>query len=237
MAFSSWKACAVAALLAAACSPEPGGGSGGAGTGGAAGAGGAGGAGTGGTGGTGGAGGAGAGGGASSTASGGGGAGGEAGYACASLGDPCSTCLSLRCQDSFCTCQENPECAALANCFLICAAGDEPCQQTCLTAHAAGISDSFLEGGCASELCSAQCPSRVPLSACDSCRFAGCAAEMNACVANPSCRALLACADACEAGDAGCAEECAMLYEDGAPAAQAVSDCQGAQCGAACEDR
>ncbi|WP_437958498.1 hypothetical protein WME76_01790 [Sorangium sp. So ce119] len=236
MPYSSWMTCvAAAALLAAACSSAPSspgtGGTGGAG--GSGGAAGTGGAGTG--GGSGGAGGAGAGGGASATTSGSGGAGGEEAYACASLGDPCTTCLSLRCQESYCACQQSPECAALANCFLMCAAGDEVCEQTCLTAHEAGISDSFLEGVCASELCRVQCPSRAPVSACDACLFSRCAADMNACIADPSCRALRACADGCKVGDAVCEERCAAQYEAGGQAAGRVAACEGDVCRAACE--
>ncbi|WP_437610323.1 hypothetical protein WMF20_02320 [Sorangium sp. So ce834] len=229
MTCSSWKTCAVVALLAAACGSAPDspgtGGSGGAGGAGASGSGGAG---------AGGAGGAGGSGGASSTAA-GGGAGGEAEYACASLGDPCTTCLALRCQERYCACQRSAECAALANCLLGCAPGEEPCRQTCMTAHREGISGVSLEGGCAAERCNVQCPSRAPLSPCESCRYARCAAEMDACVADPSCRALLACTGTCAAGDAACRELCAMLYESGAPAAAAVSACEGAQCGADCE--
>ncbi|XXX77738.1 hypothetical protein WMF30_03050 [Sorangium sp. So ce134] len=216
------------ALLAAACSSAPGG-SGGAGGAGAGGSGGAGGTGAGGAGGAGGSGGAG------STAT-GGGAGGEAEYACASLGDPCTTCLALRCQESYCACQRSAECAALGNCLLGCAPGEEPCQQTCMTAHREGISDVSLEGGCAAERCGVQCPSRASLSPCESCRYARCAAEMNACVADPSCRALVACTDACAAGDADCRETCAMAHESGAPAAAEVRACEGAQCTAECED-
>ncbi|WP_437590438.1 hypothetical protein [Sorangium sp. So ce1000] len=240
MAFSSWKTCAAAALLAAACSSteaSPGtGGAGGAGTGGAgAGGGGTGGAGTGGAG-AGGAGGNGAGaaGGTSSTTA-GGGAGGEAVYDCASLGDPCTTCLALRCQESYCACQRSVECAALGNCLLGCTAEDELCEQACLTAHRAGISGAFLEGGCASELCTVQCPSRAAVSSCDSCRFTACAAEMNACLADRSCRELLACIDECGADGDACRDVCAMLYEGGAQAAGAVFACEGAQCGADCE--
>ncbi|WP_437635885.1 hypothetical protein [Sorangium sp. So ce854] len=252
MSYSSWMTCFAAALLAAACSSAPRslgtGGAGGAGTGGAgaagggAGGGGAGGGGTGGAGGggTGGAGGdgtggRGTGGAASATTSGGGGAGGAPAYACASLGDPCTTCLSLRCQESYCACQENPECAALANCLLICDAADRICEQTCLTVHDEGISDRFLEGGCASDLCHVQCPSRAPLSACDTCLFARCAADMNACIADPSCRGLRSCASACKAGDAVCEERCAAQYEAGAQAARAVAACEGDVCRAACE--
>ncbi|WP_437689892.1 hypothetical protein [Sorangium sp. So ce176] len=238
MSYSSWMTCVAAALLAAACSSAPSS----PGTGGTGGAGGAGGAGTGGgvaggagTGGGGEAGGAGTGGGASATTSGSGAAGGEATYACASLGDPCTTCLSLRCQESYCACQQSPECAALANCYLLCAAGDRGCEQTCLTAHEAGISDSFLEGGCASELCRVQCPSRGPVSLCETCLFSRCAADMNACIADPSCRALRACADACKAGDAVCEERCAAQYEDGGQAAGRVAACEDDVCRAACE--
>jgi hypothetical protein len=163
--------------------------------------------------------------------------GGEAEYACASLGDPCTTCLALRCQESYCACQRSAECGALANCFLGCDPGDEPCQQRCMTAHQAGISDVLLEGGCAAERCDVQCPSRAPLSPCESCRYARCAAEMNACVADRSCRELLACSDACAAGDADCAGLCAMMYESGAPAAAEVFACEGAQCSVDCEER
>ncbi|WP_437279248.1 hypothetical protein WME90_01450 [Sorangium sp. So ce375] len=233
MAFSSWKTCAAAAFLAAACSSTGGspgtGGAGGTGMGGA----GTGGAGAGGSG-AGGSGGAGAGGGASSTTT-GGGAGGEAVYDCASLGDPCTTCLALRCQESYCACQRSAECAALGNCLLGCAVGDEPCGQVCLTAHRAGISGIFLEGGCAFELCGVQCPSRAPLSACATCRHTGCAAEMNACVADPSCRALLACVDACGADDEACRSQCAVDNEGGMRAAGPVFACEGAQCGTDCE--
>ncbi|WP_437743811.1 hypothetical protein WMF39_01680 [Sorangium sp. So ce1504] len=244
MAFSSWKTCAAAALLAAACSSTDGspgaGGAGSAGTGGSgggtggsgmggAGMGGAGG----GAGGAGGSGGAGAGV-ASSTAA-GGGAGGEAVYDCASLGDPCTTCLALRCQESYCACQRSAECAALGNCLLGCAAEDVACEQACLTAHRAGISGIFLEGGCASERCSAQCPSRDALSPCASCRLTGCAAEMNACVAEPSCRAMLACVDACRADGDGCLEVCSAMHADGVQAAGAVFACEEARCGADCE--
>ncbi|WP_441289234.1 hypothetical protein ACSRUE_00080 [Sorangium sp. KYC3313] len=238
MAFSSWKTCAAAALLAAACSSTDGSpGTGGAGSAGPGGAGGAGGSagGAGGAGGSaGGAGGAGAGGGASSTTA-GGGAGGEAVYDCASLGDPCTTCLALRCQESYCACQRSAECAALGNCLLGCAAEDVACEQACLTAHRAGISGIFLEGGCASERCSAQCPSRDALSPCASCRLAGCAAEMNACIAEPSCRAMLTCVDTCRADGDGCLEVCSAMHADGVQAAGAVFACEEARCGADCE--
>ncbi|WP_437781201.1 hypothetical protein [Sorangium sp. So ce1097] len=246
MSYSSWMTCFAAALLAAACSSAPRslgtGGAGGAGTG-AAGAagGGAGGDGTGGAGGDG-AGGAGGdgtggagGGGAASAATSGGGAGGGPAYACASLGDPCTTCLSLRCQESYCACQQSPECAALANCLLICDAGDRICEQTCLTVHDEGISERFLEGGCASDLCNVQCPSRAPLSACETCLFAQCAAAMNACIADMSCRALRSCTNACKAGDAVCEERCAAQYEAGGRAAREVAACEGDVCRAACE--
>ncbi|WP_437297377.1 hypothetical protein [Sorangium sp. So ce426] len=245
MAFSSWKTCAAAALLAAACSStdgSPGTGGAGGGTGGSGGGTGGAGGGTGGSGGAGmgsggaggsggGAGGAGAG--ASSTTA-GGGAGGEAVYDCASLGDPCTTCLALRCQESYCACQRSAECAALGNCLLGCAAEDVACEQACLTAHRAGISGIFLEGGCASERCSAQCPSRDALSPCASCRLTGCAAEMNACVAEPSCRAMLACVDACRADGDGCLEACSAMHADGVQAAGAVFACEEARCGADC---
>lgn len=243
MGFSSWKTCAAAALLAAACSSAGGspgtGGAGSAGTGGSGGGtGGSGGAGmggaAGGAGGAGGSGGAGADVGASSTTT-GGGAGGEAVYDCASLGDPCTTCLALRCQESYCACQRSAECAALGNCLLGCAAEDAACEQACLTAHRAGISGIFLEGGCASERCSAQCPSRDELSPCASCRLTGCAAEMNACVAEPSCRAMLACVDTCRAAGDGCLEVCSAMHADGVQAAGAVFACEDAQCGADCE--
>ncbi|WP_437968243.1 hypothetical protein WMF04_02625 [Sorangium sp. So ce260] len=235
MACSSWKKCAGVALLAAACSSAPGSpataGSGGAGPGGAGGggAGGAGGAGAGGAGGD-------AGSGGASSSSTGGGAGGEAEYACASLGDPCTTCLALRCQESYCACQRSTECAALANCFLGCDPGDELCRQTCMTAHQAGIADVFLEGGCAAERCDVQCPSRAPLSPCETCRYTRCAAEMSTCVADSSCRALLTCTDGCAAGDADCPRVCAMLYESSAPTAAEVFACEEAQCGVDCED-
>ncbi|MDC0680334.1 hypothetical protein [Sorangium atrum] len=236
MAFSSWQTCAAAALLAAACSST--GGSPGTGSAGSAGLGGSGGAGMGGAGGgaggTGGAGAGGAGGAASSTTA-GGGAGGEAVYDCASIGDPCTTCLALRCQESYCACQRSTECAALGNCLLGCAAEDVACKQACMTAHRAGISGIFLEGGCASELCRAQCPSRDALSPCASCRFTGCAAEMNACVADPSCRALLACVELCRADGDGCQEACAAMHADGVQTAGAVFACEEAKCGADCE--
>ncbi|MGK3997451.1 hypothetical protein [Sorangium sp. So ce1024] len=244
MSYSSWMTCVAAALLAAACSSAPSspgtGGAGGAGTGGAGaaggGTGGAGGDGSGGGGGTGGSetGGGGTGGDrtASATTS---GSGGAPAYACASLGDPCTTCLALRCQESYCACLENPECAALANCLLICDAGDRLCEQTCLTAHDEGISDRFLEGGCASNLCNVQCPSRAPLSACETCLFAECADDMNACIADPSCRSLRSCASACKAGDAVCEERCAAQYEAGELAARKVAACEGDVCRAACE--
>ncbi|AUX39180.1 uncharacterized protein SOCE26_005620 [Sorangium cellulosum] len=229
MASASWKNLAAAALLAGACSseaPPPGaGGAGGAGAGGS-GAGGSG---------TGGAGGSGAGGAASASTSGSGGAGGEAPQVCPSFGDPCSTCLSLRCQESFCACQQNPECAALSNCFLGCEADDDACTQRCFTAHAPGVSDSFLEGGCSAERCKVQCPSRAALSPCESCLFARCAGEMNTCIADPACHGLRTCVGACNPTDAVCRDRCAANHRGGEQADLAVAACGSAQCGAECQ--
>ncbi|WP_437677296.1 hypothetical protein [Sorangium sp. So ce131] len=236
MASSSWKNLAAAALLVAACSsegPGPGtGGAGGPGIGGADGSGtGAGGSGTGGAGGSG----TGVAGGAASASASGGGSGGEAPHVCPSFGDPCSTCLSLRCQESFCACQQNPECAALSNCSLGCEEDDAACAQGCLTAHAPGVSDSFLEGGCAAERCKVQCPSRAALSPCDSCLFARCAGEMNTCFADVACHGLRACVGACNPSDAVCLDRCAANYRGGEQADQAVAACGSARCGAECE--
>ncbi len=86
----------------------------------------------------------------------------------------CTTCLALRCQESYCAYRRSAECAALGNCLLGCAAEDACASRRALTAHRPGISGIFLEGGCASELCRAQCPSRDALSPCASCRFTGC---------------------------------------------------------------
>jgi hypothetical protein len=253
MALSPWKGIAAAALLVAAGCPssprgEPAGagglGGGGAdaqGTSGAAGHGaGAGGSGAAGSSAAGGHGGAGAGGAGGSTADGGGGAGGAGGAGgggsriCPALGDPCSTCLSLQCQESYCTCLQNPECAALANCLLGCDKGDAHCARACSAAHDAGLFDASLESACAAARCGVQCQSRLPLSSCQACLFTGCPEEMRACAASAPCRALLECIEGCSADNVPCRAACEADHEDGVLAVQAVFACGEDPCDGVC---
>jgi hypothetical protein len=172
-----------------------------------------------------------------SSAGGGGGGGGEGGGGggslCPSLGDPCTTCLAVQCQQVYCACQRDAECSAASNCFLSCAGGDEACYPACLAAHAAGASGAALAGSCAAERCEAQCRFGRSLSPCQACLFGECSAEMNACIANRACGQLLSCVGAC-AGAGGCDEGCATEHPDGVEDAQAVEACAASRCGGTC---
>jgi hypothetical protein len=173
---------------------------------------------------------------ATSTSSAGGGgeaSGGGGAYLCPSLGDPCTTCLAVKCQEAYCACQRDAECAAASNCFLGCAEGDPPCYRACLAAHASGASLAALAGSCSAERCQAQCRFGQSLSACDVCRFVECSAEMNTCIASRACGELLWCVEAC-AGAEGCDEGCAAEHPDGVEDAQAIAECAASRCGEPC---
>lgn len=169
---------------------------------------------------------------------GGGGQGGAGGGGmCPSLGDACTTCLSVQCQDTYCTCFQNSECGALAFCLQNCSVNDQACIQTCLGMHPTGISDAFLVANCTAASCDMECPGANALGPCEQCLFTSCSSEMNTCLANPDCYAIIDCAQQqmCAPSDIQCVSACAAGHQAGVQDATAVAMCGQNNCTADCQ--
>jgi len=163
-----------------------------------------------------------------------GGAGGEGGGGCASLGDPCTDCLSSQCQAVYCNCLSNAQCGALVQCFGQCMMGDQACNQACLTAHEDGISDAYVLGDCSGTVCMGSCKGGNSLKPCGLCLFTKCEPVMNQCLANPDCTALIQCLQACDGSDPTCPSTCAAQFPGGTTDAQAVGTCKNQSCASEC---
>ena len=172
-------------------------------------------------------------GGTSTTTTGQGGSGG--GLVCQPLSDVCAQCAYGACEDLYCQCYAEMDCAQLVNCLQPCDPTDIPCQQPCLTDHQDSISKAFLLGDCAGGGCAAECMGVAVLGDCPKCLFTSCQSQMNACLADADCYEIVNCAIDCPAGDFSCALGCA----NGKPStatnkALAVQSCMYQSCSNLC---
>jgi hypothetical protein len=76
----------------------------------------------------------------------------------------CNTCIQCSigtgglCEDDLFICAVNPECVALSDCFNLCPAGDQTCQDTCAQMHVSGVADYNALSICAiCQECSGDC--------------------------------------------------------------------------------
>ncbi len=166
-------------------------------------------------------------GGAPNTTTSAGGQGGQGGTPiCAPLSDMCATCAYNTCEELYCICYMETDCAQLVNCVNNCPPADAECQQPCLEDHKDSISKAFLLGGCVAKPCADECPGVTPLGDCETCLFTNCGPKMNECLANADCLQLLQCV--LKGGDAiGCAE----MFPEGFNAALSVQTCKDSECG------
>ncbi len=160
------------------------------------------------------------------------GTGGSGGAPCLHLGDTCSVCQLQNCHDVYCDCYYNSDCIELIDCVELCQPDDDPCIQSCWTAHPNGISAGALVWHCAATDCSLDCPPTVPLTDCDLCMFQKCPSQMNGCLSNPDCVALAKCVSACTTST--CEQNCYVTYPGGTGDAIAVFQCQTNQCVTEC---
>lgn len=170
-----------------------------------------------------------------------GGAGGAGGGApaCEAVPGECGQCLYTECQESYCACYANPECAALGTCLNACDPADpdyQQCTQDCQTQHPGGIADAALVGNCSDQNCQPQCPATgVTLGPCEECLLTNCNDEMDACLANPECQALIECAQMCPQGDQQCQQNCAAMHQGGFQQALGVLNCADMNCNMQCQ--
>jgi len=73
-----------------------------------------------------------------------------------------------------------------------------------------------------------------PDATCESCLMASCCSLLSACSNNASCITLDECEASCASGDDVCAQDCANATPDGVNDLDAVLDCEGSSCDAAC---
>jgi hypothetical protein len=168
----------------------------------------------------------------STTGTGGGGA-----PECNAVPGECGQCLYTECQESYCACYANPDCAALGTCLNTCDPADpnyNQCVQDCQTQYPQGIADAALVGSCSDQNCQPQCPATgVTLGPCEECLLTNCNDEMQACLADPDCQAIIDCAQACPMTDPNnpnCPIECAQMHPGGAAEAGAVINCSQDSC-------
>jgi hypothetical protein len=146
----------------------------------------------------------------------------------------CTGCVANACPEAWCGCTEEPECGALFGCFQQCG-GSEPCNQECLSLHAAGISSVLLVSDCASTQCASDCPmADTTLTPCERCLYTDCSAEMNACLSTPDCLGLLECLQGCSGGQLTCQQQCYGQFPTGAMPLEAVIGCSESQCPTDC---
>ena len=69
----------------------------------------------------------------------------------------CDTCVSTSCCSENRACSNNPDCVALLQCTVPCAA-DQACIMDCQTLHPNGDTDYRALGQCVQTSCSARCP-------------------------------------------------------------------------------
>lgn len=147
---------------------------------------------------------------------------------CQPINEPCAECAYASCQDLYCACYAEIDCAALVNCISPCDPTDTACQQPCLTAHQDSISKAFLLGDCASGGCAGSCMGVATIPPCPKCLFTKCPNEMNTCLADPDCNDIINCAAACAPGDIACGFACANGKPQTATnKALAVQSCAG----------
>lgn len=144
---------------------------------------------------------------------------------CQGLGDACSDCSYAQCEMQYCDCGENAACNALAACAGNCAAGDQQCSQNCLTMNQAGISDAIILSECTATQCAAACPTVARPDACQLCAAQSCPAQLNACVAEPQCLQIIACAEQCGPDDFVCLLGCQDDFGNGQDEAEALGGC------------
>jgi hypothetical protein len=154
--------------------------------------------------------------------------GGAGGAACPDYPTPCFICAKTQCSALYCGCVTSP-CLNLAICVSSCQPANDPaCLQPCYTANPDYVSSSALLSNCMGTACAADCPTYQPLPACQLCMFQSCASVMNACLADPSCAALLRCAEVCL--EPTCLDGCNAANPQGVNLATAVRACLNVSC-------
>lgn len=164
------------------------------------------------------------------------------GGSCASMGDDCTNCLYAQCNQTYCGCFDNPECALLVQCLMGCqqggqgGQGGQSCQETCMSQHPEGLTDALLASDCTAANCDAECPGvGQDLPPCQECLLTNCGPQMEQCFSNPECTALIQCAQACAPGDQACITACGQAHLGGLQDAQGVLQCaQSPTCSAQC---
>lgn len=147
---------------------------------------------------------------------------------CQPIAEPCAECAYATCQDLYCACYAEADCAALVACISPCDPADTVCQQPCLTDHKDSISKAFLLGDCAAGSCSGSCMGVAAIPPCPKCLFTMCPAEMNNCLSDPDCNDIIQCAGNCAPGDLQCGLACANGKPQTATTkALAVQSCVG----------
>jgi hypothetical protein len=155
-----------------------------------------------------------------------------------------SSCALGRCQELVDGCFDDPQCAALNDCYHGCASTDQACFEACTFKHLPGARRLHQAGSCvycAADTCASACGDGCPVAeppACDACvwdKISLCQGEHTACVNDASCFALTVCIYLCK--DAACVQGCANKHPAGVAPYNALGVClvcQQATCYDAC---
>ncbi|MSP25044.1 MAG: hypothetical protein EXR75_07745 [Myxococcales bacterium] len=153
---------------------------------------------------------------------------------CQDLGDKCTACVANACAETWCGCAANSDCLPLFECFGNCA-GEQTCNQKCLSAYPNGIADVLLVSGCAGTTCDPSCNwGESDFGACEACVFTDCKTETNACLGEPACFALWECLGGCAPGSLTCQQACYTSYGDGTKKLESWLTCSGVKCKKEC---
>jgi len=146
--------------------------------------------------------------------------------------DACNKCLVASCADPYCTCVGDPDCIDMATCAD--AAQTESELEACWKDHKDSISTVGQLQACGAAACP-EC-GLPPVGECLACEYKQCSMQTDACLSKPECVALSKCLKLCvgKPDIESCRAICLSENPDGVQGIQALTDCVGLHCAAAC---
>jgi hypothetical protein len=155
----------------------------------------------------------------------------------------CAMCEDEKCCDTYASCHANAECSAIPTCLKACAASDNTCKETCLTAHPNGVADWGKRTACLDALCVTQCSYNasgpIPVDPCSQCTFEGvCRDDLARCQIDGPCFSLSQCMlNKCQTFTDACLAACQVGIPKASQDLYSVFiSCAVTGCGAQCEN-